>query len=68
MRLLKYDVELKYYLKCENKFNEKEIVSHTVSDICKNIIENIENVVLHYVKLTNPLSFQTNFQKWTNIK
>ena len=28
-----------------------------------NIIENNEKVVLHNVKLTNPLSFQTRFPK-----
>ena len=41
------------------------IVRH--QDICKNIIKYNETVVILYVKLTNPLSFQIRFPKILQI-
>ena len=50
----------KYYLRRENMVNENKILSYCDMWI---IIKNNEKVVLHYVKLTNPISFQTRFPK-----
>ena len=44
----------------KDKVNENKVISLRYM---WNKIEDIEKVFLHYVKLTNPLSFQTRFQK-----
>ena len=56
--------KIKYYLRRENKVNENKLSSHCEAlRYMQSIIENNEKVVLHYVKLANPLSFQIDFQK-----
>ena len=58
--------KIKYHLRRENIIQNNK---NTVSSYCEalrymwDIIENNENCNLHYVKITNPLSFQTRFLK-----
>ena len=60
---------IKHYLRREHKLNRDKISSNCKKLRCIyinayiNIMKNNENVVLHYVKVTNPLSFQTRFPK-----
>ena len=57
--------EIKQYLRGQNKVSRNKVLSYceTLNTYVKNKIENNEKVVLHYVKLTNQLSFQTRFPK-----
>ena len=60
MRVPEYYV--KEYLRHENKVNENKALSYfeALRYMYKHN-QNNENVVLHYVKFTNPLLFQTKF-------
>ena len=57
------------YLRCEYKVNKRKVLPYyeTLRNVYKfiyiNIIKNNEKVVTHYVKLKNPLPFQTRFPK-----
>ena len=60
--------KIKHYLRRANKVNRKKVLlcfetmRYMQIHMNKHII-NIEKMVLHYVKLTSPLSFQTGFHK-----
>ena len=64
MRVLKYYVKSKALFETWNKVNENKVWSYCEKlRWCKSKSKTNERLVLHYVKLTNPISFQTRFAK-----
>ena len=61
---MQYYVNIKHCLRNENKINENQLFSYCEVFRCIwNVIKNNEKVVLHCVKLTNPLSFKLDSLK-----
>ena len=61
MRVVKYSVEIKHYLRYENKGNKNKVSSYCTVLRCETIKQ--QQVVYRNVKFTNLLSFKLDFQK-----
>ena len=63
-------LEKKHYLRHENKANTKQgiiILWDIYNYLCINRITSIPKSILHYIKLTNQLSFKTDFQNMDQL-